>query len=109
MTLSELERKVLADFRDRLNAELHGEQTEVKLFGSKARGEDREDSDLDVLVIISGDDWHACDRAYDIATDLLLETGVLISPKVISKKQYHQLQEEETPFVRNVIRDSVPI
>ena len=107
MPLSELERQVLARFRNRLETELPGEQVDVMLFGSKARGEGREDSDLDVLVIVSGEDWRLCDKAYDIATDLLLETGVCISPKTISALQYRQLQEEEAPFIKNFLRDSV--
>ena len=107
--LSELERQVLASFRNRVRAQLREEQIEVMLFGSKARGEDREDSDLDVLVIVSGEDWRLSDHVYGIATDLLLETGVCISPKIISARQYRLLQEEEAPFVRNVIRDAVAI
>lgn len=109
MPLSELERQVLARFRNRLRTQLPEEQIEVMLFGSKARGDDREDSDLDVLVIVAGEDWRLCDQVYDIATDLLLETGVCISPKIISARQYRLLQEEEAPFVKNVIRDSVAI
>ena len=109
MHLSELETQVLARFRHRLQTRLAEEPIEVMLFGSKARGESREDSDLDVLVIVSGEDWRLCDQVYEIATDLLLETGVCISPKIISASQYRRLQEEEAPFVRNVIRDSVAI
>ncbi len=109
MPLRELERQVLERFGNRVRAQLPEQQIEVMLFGSKARGEDRQDSDLDVLVIVLDEDWRLSDQVYDIATDLLLETGVCISPKIISARQYRLLQEEEAPFVRNVIRDSVTI
>ena len=85
MSLSESERQVLARFRDRLQTQLPEEQIEVILFGSKARGEGREDSDLDVLVIVLGEDWRLCDKVYDIATDLLLETGVCISLRLSAR------------------------
>ena len=107
MALRKSERQVLARFRDKLQTELPEERVELMLFGSKARGQGREDSDLDVLVIVLGEDWRLCDKVYDIATDLLLETGVCISPKIISANRFRQLQEEEAPFVRNVIRDAV--
>ncbi len=109
MGLNKLEKRVLGEFRIRVQTALQDQEMQVKLFGSKARGEGRKDSDLDVLVIVSGDDWHLCDRVYEVATDLLLETGVCISPKIVSVNQYHQLLEENAPFVRNVIRDAVAI
>jgi len=109
MALRKLEKKVLGEFRIRVQTALQDQEMQVKLFGSKARGKGRKDSDLDVLVIVSGDDWHLCDRVYEVATDLLLETGVCISPKVISKNQYSQLLEQEAPFIRNVDQDAVAI
>ena len=109
MALNKLEKKVLVSFRNRLGTVLNDELIEVKLFGSKARGQGRKDSDLDVLVIVSSDDWRLCDRVYEIATDLLLDTGVCISPKIISMNQYNQLLREEAPFVKNVNQDAVTI
>jgi len=109
MALKEQERNILENFSIRLRTLLQDPGIEVKLFGSKARGEDREDSDLDVLVIISGEDWHLSDKVYDLVTDLLLENGICISPKIISKRQYDELLQEDSPFIRNVIRDAVAV
>jgi len=109
MGLKKQEAEILEKFRVRLGTLLQDPGIEMKLFGSKARGEAREGSDLDVLVIISSEDWHLSDRVYEIATDLLLESGVCISPKIISKKQYEELLHEDSPFIRNVIRDAVAV
>ena len=109
MALKKSERKVLENFRERLQASLQDPTAEIKLFGSKARGDNREDSDVDVLVIVSSEDWRLSDKVYEIATDLLLETGVSISPKIISARQYEELLRENAPFIRNVIRDAVPV
>jgi len=76
------------------------------LFGSKARGDDRPDSDIDVLVIVTTDDWRICDVVYGITTDILLQTDISISPKVISKKFLEQLQKEDTFFLRNISETS---
>jgi predicted nucleotidyltransferase len=109
MPLSELERTVLATFRNRLDTELPNEIKEVKLFGSKARGEGREESDVDVLVIVASEDWHLCDKVYNIATDLLLETGICISPKILSTSQYRRMLSEDAPFIKNVVREAVAV
>ena len=109
MRLSERERLALRRFRRALEEALAGDLVEVKLFGSKARGDAREDSDVDVLVIISSGDWRICDVVYGIATDILLETEVCISPKVISRKEYNHLYDMENSFIKNVIREGITV
>ena len=106
MALSPKEKSALKHFKDGLNQALGAQLIELKLFGSKARGDDRPDSDLDVLVIVTDDDWRICDVVYGIATDILLQTEVSVSPKVISKNLLEKLQKENTFFVRNISRDA---
>jgi predicted nucleotidyltransferase len=63
-------------------ADLYGERLErVVLFGSRARGNAREDSDYDVAVFIKdlGPFWEEVDRLVDVETDLLCDTGVVIN------------------------------
>lgn len=55
----------------------------IILFGSVARGEDKEDSDVDILVI-SRDKRKTKDKAIGKATDILLDKGTYISVKVIT-------------------------
>ncbi|MEW6607064.1 MAG: nucleotidyltransferase domain-containing protein [bacterium] len=87
MILNEKEKLSLKKFRMKIEEVLLGNLVEVKLFGSRARGEARKDSDIDILIITAGGDWHIRNVIYDIATDILLEDGICISPKVINKKE----------------------
>jgi len=107
--LSEKEQWALKKFRMALEESLTDNLLEVKLFGSKARGDARKDSDIDVLVIISSGDWRMCDVVYGIATDILLEWEVCISPKVISRKEYNRLHNSGNPFIKNVIREGITV
>ena len=107
--LSEKEQRALKKFRTALEESLTDNLLEVKLFGSKARGDARKDSDIDVLVIISSGDWRMCDVVYGIATDILLENEVCISPKVISRKEYNRLRNSGNPFIKNVIREGITV
>jgi predicted nucleotidyltransferase len=109
MALSEEEKSALREFKSRLQKVLCNQLIELKVFGSKARGDDRPDSDIDILVIVSSDDWHICDTVYEIATDTLLQTDLCISPKVISKNRFDQLLEEDSAFVRNIGIDAITI
>ena len=72
---------ILKRFRAAL-AELYGDRLErVVLFGSRARGDAREDSDCDVAVFIKdlGPFWGEVDRLVDVETDLLYDTGAVIN------------------------------
>ena len=109
MTLSTKEKSALKQFKDGLYQALGSRLTEMKLFGSKARGDDRPDSDIDVLVIVTDDDWRICDVVYGVATDILLQADISISPKVISKNQLEQLKKEDTLFSRNISSDAIAV
>ncbi|MBE0477500.1 nucleotidyltransferase domain-containing protein [Candidatus Aerophobetes bacterium] len=109
MRLNEKEELALRKFRSTIEKVLGGNLVEVKLFGSRVRGDARKDSDIDVLVIISSGDWRMRDVIYDIATDVLLETEVCISPKVINRKEYEYLSNIGAPFITNVIREGITV
>ena len=80
------------------------------LYGSEARGESRVDSDIDVLLLLNKEKITLHDRQqlthplYDIE----LETGVIISPKVFSKKQW-ETDLSITPFYHNVMKEGILI
>ena len=103
------EKAALKEFKTNLEEVLGGQLIELRLFGSKARGDDHADSDIDVLVIVTTDDWRICDVVYGVATDILLQTDVSISPKVISENLLEQLQKEDTFFLRNISRDAIAV
>ena len=109
MALSIKEKTVIKGFKTSLGQVLGGQLIELKLFGSKARGDDRADSDMDVLVIVASEDWHIRDTVYDVATDVLLQMDVCISPKVISKSKFVQLCKEGTSFIHNVSKDAIAV
>ena len=107
--LSAREKTTLNEFKNCLKEILESQLLELKLFGSKARGDDKPDSDIDVLVIVTTDDWRIRDKVYDVATDILLQSDVCISPKVISKNKFDQMSKEGASFVHNLSRDAITI
>jgi len=79
------------------------------LFGSHARGEGREDSDVDVAVVLSDMPASLIDTKLalaDVAYDVLLETGVLIQPMPLSMDEWTHPEHHPNPrLVRNIQRD----
>lgn len=84
-------------------------KAEVILYGSRARGDDRPDSDWDILILTDYPVNLNKERVFrDNLYDLELETGEPFSVFVYSKNDWTSKQRI-TPFYNNVIREGVKI
>lgn len=66
---------------------------EAILFGSRARGEARPDSDADVAIVLEGPEGSFIQTKLDmadIAFDVMLDTGIRIQPLPIWTDQWRQ-------------------
>jgi len=80
MPAAALDDPILKRFRAALDR-LYGDRIErVVLYGSRARGDAREDSDYDVAVFLHDltDRWKEAHRIVEIETTLLDDTGAVI-------------------------------
>lgn len=79
------------------------------LYGSRARGNARPDSDWDVLILIDKDRLEIED--YDKITYPLSELGwtlgTIISPVLYTKKDW--LAQNFTPFYKNIETEGIPL
>jgi len=79
---------------------------QVILFGSVARGEDDEDSDIDILIISSNNKKIEQIVKDEIFNTLLYEDQ-LISAHIISEKKYNETKNFS--FITNVLSEGVII
>lgn len=99
--LRELKHRVLAKFAGRLER--------MTLFGSQASGTARTDSDVDVLVLISG--LTAAERAliYDLGAEVYLDTRVRLAPLAMSVDEYQILLKLERSLALDIEREGIPV
>jgi predicted nucleotidyltransferase len=78
--LAPREREAINAFVERLGKQYPDRVSQIILFGSKARGDSRPESDSDILLVADTDHWRLRHASSDIASDVSLTHSVLIAP-----------------------------
>ena len=98
---------ILKEFREKAE-ELYGQRLKsIILYGSCARGQATQDSDIDLAIVLEGD-VAVCkeiDRLIDVITDINLSYGVLLSVYPVSEENYNSLN---SPLLLNLRREGIP-
>lgn len=98
---------ILRHFRAALEA-LYGDQIDrILLYGSRARGDAREDSDYDIAIFLKniGDAWAERRRLADLRLDFLDRTGVFIDVKPFGPEDF----TERSPLMHEILQQGIKI
>lgn len=91
-------------------SELYGDDlVKVVLYGSYARGDNRENSDIDIMVLVRASDdviKEKMNEIYDFAFDIEMDTGIDISPVVKNEEQYNYWLDT-LPYYKNIQNEGV--
>jgi len=81
------------------------------VYGSRARGAHRADSDADVAILLRGEQQRFLTAKLDMADsafDVLLETGILISPLPIWLDEWEHPEHYSNPaLLRNIKQEGI--
>ena len=97
--MKELKEGLIRIYGDKLKA--------VYLYGSYARGDYRQGSDVDVMILLSDyrNYWEELRRSTELASDISLEYDVTVSRLIMKEIQW---KESDMPVLRNIHKEGVP-
>lgn len=98
LILQEVKRALQNLYQDQLSA--------IILYGSQAREEAKEFSDIDILIVLKSEinPYHEIDRTSQIISEICLNHDVVISRHFISSAKF---EKENTPFNYNVKKEGI--
>jgi predicted nucleotidyltransferase len=103
------EKKVIEEFKKRIKEKFADETIKIVVFGSKARGDAKKNSDIDILVITSFDDWRKGDEIRKIGYDLDEHIDYRLSIQVVSESHINYLRSNSFQFIKHIESEGVLI
>lgn len=107
--MNQTDSQAIKEFKEKLQHLLGKDLEKVALFGSKAEGRDRWDSDIDLAVLIKDSALPLRDGILDAAFEVNLKYGVYISPRVLTLSTYNHPVWRITPFLKRIRESAIPL
>ena len=109
--LTPLEREAVGRYVRVLGGRLGPRLARAILFGSRARGEGHEESDLDVAVVVRGPEREVYRQVYDLAAEMNMEYdyGVRLAPLLLSEETLEDLRGRELAIAGAILEEGVPL
>ena len=107
--LSPIELETIGKYIHRASDRYGNNLGQVILFGSRARGEGDEESDIDMAVIITAGDRHVRRELLDLATEIWLETGIKISPLILSSEEFETLSRMGMGIIATIQKEGIKL
>ena len=96
-------------YRQALQAQHPGVVARMVIYGSKARGDDHSDSDLDVLLVVKNEAAHLKRHLRRIGYDLAATSEAVPSLLVYTQDEWESRKRSGSPFQLAVERDAVQV
>ena len=107
--LSEKEKDALKELISVLISRYFDNIRLLELFGSKARGDSRRNSDIDILIVTEQKDNMLWDSILDSIIDLDLKYEIDISPRFFEQREFNRLWHMKTPFMNSLKKEGIEI
>ena len=100
---------ILDQFRKKVFSEFSRQNLRIIVYGSCARGEERADSDLDILMIVSKRTDSLQNKIKDIAYDIMWDWDFtpLLSVEIIEEAYFQELEKKGSSFYKAIQNEGI--
>lgn len=105
--LSDNELKAIGELKKALEERIGA--IEIKVFGSKARGDASPDSDIDVMIVVDRYSAEAESIIDDLTFEINLANDCFISTVVFGKKEIEEGPLSESPLYKVVEKEGIEV
>ncbi len=109
VALTQRERNAVNDLARRLRGRLGDRLSEVRLYGSRARGEGDAESDVDLAVVVSEHSPDVRREVFDEVSAVVLEHDCLLDVHVLDRAHLDNLHRAGSPYARRLEEEGVPL
>lgn len=102
---------IISKLRSDLERLFPGQRLDVILFGSYARADADEGSDIDLLFLVDASREDIAEKNWRIgeaAADALMDYGIVVSP-IVENREYFRSNSRTLPFFRSIEREGVRV
>jgi predicted nucleotidyltransferase len=100
---------ILQELKRSLESFLGDQLVNMVLFGSMARGDYHDESDMDVAVIVRGLTRKLKGQILDEVAELELEHHMPLSALVFSEEEFNHLKKRERRIALDIEREGIPL
>jgi uncharacterized protein (UPF0332 family)/predicted nucleotidyltransferase len=101
------ERRAVEAFVEALRRDVDSRLLLLAFFGSKARGDDMPDADIDFLIVTEGEPRDIDKRLSSLTSTIDIEHNVLLNTLLFSRERWADFARRRAAFWQNVQRDGM--
>ena len=99
--------KIAKELKERLAAQ--AKLVDFRVFGSRARGDAEQESDMDVFVEVESLTPEVKEKIHATTWEVGFKNFMVISPLIVSRFEIEQTALRSSPIIRNIARDGVSV
>ena len=99
--------EIANELKKRLSKVVH--LVDFRVFGSRARGDESEYSDMDVFIEVERLDKHLKEKIRDIVWEVGFENSLYISPLIFTWDEIENSPLKASPIIKNINKEGVKV